>query len=40
MILQDRADEDLDTLILGVGFQYYHLIARKLDLEPSIRNGE
>ncbi|XP_052783710.1 inositol 1,4,5-trisphosphate receptor type 1-like isoform X3 [Mya arenaria] len=37
--LQDktsREDEELDNLLQGVGFQYYHLIARKMDLDPSV----
>ncbi|KAL4219957.1 hypothetical protein ACF0H5_020368 [Mactra antiquata] len=33
---QSREDEDLDVLLQGVGFQYYHLIARKLDLDPNM----
>ncbi|WAR27711.1 FMR1-like protein [Mya arenaria] len=31
-----REDEELDNLLQGVGFQYYHLIARKMDLDPSV----
>ncbi|KAH3809582.1 hypothetical protein DPMN_137955 [Dreissena polymorpha] len=29
-----REDEELDNLIHGVGFQYYHLLARGMDLDP------
>ncbi|XP_053404110.1 inositol 1,4,5-trisphosphate receptor type 2-like isoform X2 [Mercenaria mercenaria] len=33
---ETNADEDLDTLLQGVGFQYYHLLARKLDLNHEL----
>ena len=38
-VLQHNPDDDLETLISNVGFQYYHLLARKFDLDPSLQKS-
>ena len=38
-VFQHNPDDDLETLISNVGFQYYHLLARKFDLDPSLQKS-
>ena len=38
-ISQNNDEDDLETLMTSVGFQYYHLLARKFDLEPHLQKS-